>query len=178
MLSKLIPFFIVLTPLLHISSWHRLFPITKLFSWTWSWMWSFVKTKITLPSLSRCLVRNPFLGQLFSKVLATKRLTKDEVMATASMSLFNTPSHVDLYLSNPRRYMEACMASEKSGIVAQFLVTDDHAFFKAFIKSEVAERVLKNEVKAVLDIWKDVRVKLAGEVIPGMQVNMFVNVYS
>lgn len=39
------------------------------------------------------------------------------------------------------------MASEKSGIAVQFLVTDNHAFFKAFVKSEVAERVLRNEVK-------------------------------
>ena len=43
-----------------------------------------------------------------------------------------------------------------------------HAFFKAFVKSDVAERVLRNEVKAVLEIRKGVTVKLAGEVIPGM----------
>ena len=73
---------------------------------------------------------------------------KDDDMATTSMTLFNTHSHVDLYLSDLRLYMEACMASEKSGIAVQFLVTDDHAFFKAFVKSEVAERVLRNEVKA------------------------------
>ena len=36
------------------------------------------------------------------------------------------------------------------------------------MKSAVAERVLRNEVKAVLEIRKDVMVKRAGEVIPGM----------
>ena len=95
------------------------------------------------------MVRSMFglVGPALSKVLVTKRLTKED-MATASMTLFNTPSHVDLYLSDLRLYMEACMASEKSGIAVQFLVTDDHAFFKAFIKSEMAKRVLRNEVKA------------------------------
>ena len=62
------------------------------------------------------------------------------------------------------------MAAEKSGIPVQFLVTDDHAIFKAFIKSGLAEKVLRNEVKAILGIRKGVQVKLAGEVIPGMLV--------
>ena len=91
------------------------------------------------------MVRSMFglLGPALSNVLATKRLTKEEEdMATASMTLFNTPSHMDLYLSDLRLYMKACMASEKSGKSVQFLVTDDHAFFKAFVKSDVAERVL------------------------------------
>jgi hypothetical protein len=117
-------------------------------------------------TITEAMVRSMF------KAMATKRLTKEEDMVTASMTLFNTPSHIDLYLSDLRLYMEACMASEKSGIAVQFLVTDDHAFFKAFIKSEVAESVLW---KAVLAIRKPVHVKLAGEVI---QVNKFVNVYS
>ena len=60
------------------------------------------------------------------------------------------------------------MASEKSRISTQFLVTNNHAFFKAFVKSDMAERVLRNEVKAVLEIKKAVMVNLAGEVIPGM----------
>ena len=117
------------------------------------------------------MVRSMFglLGPSLSKSLATRRLSKEEQdLATSSMILFNTPSHVDLYLSDLHLYMEACMATEKSGISVQFLVTDDHAFFKAFVKSEVAERVLRNEIKAVLEIRKAVHVKLAGEVIPGM----------
>ena len=64
--------------------------------------------------------------------------------------------------------MEACIAAEKSGIQVQFLVTDDHAFFKGFVKSPIAEQVLRKEVKAVLGLRKAVKVKLAGEVIPGM----------
>ena len=46
------------------------------------------------------------------------------------------------------------MAAEKSGISVHFLVTDDHAFFKTFVKLEVAERVLRNEVKAILEIGR------------------------
>ena len=42
-------------------------------------------------------------------------------MATSSITLFNTPTHVDLYLSDLRLYMEACMAAEKSGITATLL---------------------------------------------------------
>ena len=64
--------------------------------------------------------------------------------------------------------MEACMATEKSGFTVQFLVTDNHAFFKAFVKSGLAERVLCNEMMAILGIKKAVHVKLAGELIPGM----------
>ena len=45
---------------------------------------------------------------------------------------------------------------------------DDHAYFKAFVKSGLAEKVLRNEVMAILGIKKAVHVKLAGEVIPGM----------
>ena len=59
------------------------------------------------------------------------------------------------------------MATEKSGITVQFLVTDNHAFFKAFVKSGLAEKVLRNEAKAILGIRKAVQVKWAGEVIPG-----------
>ena len=110
------------------------------------------------------------LGPALNKRLISKTgLTKEEAdMATSSMTLFNTPSHVDLYLSDLRLYMEACMAAEKSGITVQFLVTDDHAFFKAFVKSGLVEEVLRNKVKAILGIKKAVHVKLAGEVIPGM----------
>ena len=64
--------------------------------------------------------------------------------------------------------MESCIEAEKSGIQVQFLVTDDHAFFKAFVNSAIAEQVLRKEVEAVLEIRKAVQVKLAGEVIPGM----------
>ena len=49
------------------------------------------------------MVRSLFglLGPALSNVLATKRLTKEEEdMATLSLTLFHTPSHVDLYLSD------------------------------------------------------------------------------
>ena len=118
------------------------------------------------------VVRSMFglLGPALNKYLSSKPgLSKEEEdMATSSITLFNTPSHVDLYLSDLRLYMEACIAAEKSGIVVEFLVTDDHCFFKAFIKSRLAEKVLRNEVKAILGIKKAVQVKLAVEVIPGM----------
>ena len=117
------------------------------------------------------MVRSLFglLGPALSKELRTKRVTKEEEdLVTSSLTLFHTPTHVDLYLSDLRLYMEACMASEKCGRSPKFLVTDDHCFFKAFVKSDIAERVLRNEVKAVLEIKKGVMVKVAGEVIPGM----------
>ena len=119
------------------------------------------------------VVRSMFglLSPALNKFISSKAgLTKEADMATSSINLFSTPSHVDLYLSDLRLYMEACMATAKSGIPVQFLVTDDHAFFKAFIKSGLAEKVLRNEVKAILGIRKGVQVKLAGEVIPGMLV--------
>ena len=50
------------------------------------------------------------------------------------------------------------MAAETSSLPIQFLVTDDHAYFKAFVQSEVAETVLRNEVKAILGIRKAVHV--------------------
>ena len=52
--------------------------------------------------------------------------------------------------------MESCIAAEKSGIRVQFFMTDDHAFFKVFVKSAIAEQVLRKEVKAVLEIRKAV----------------------
>ena len=117
------------------------------------------------------MVRSVFglLGPALTKALASKKFNKEEEdLATSSMTLFNRPSHVNFYLSDLRLYMEACMAAKKSGVPVQFFVTDDHTFFKAFVKSEVVERVLQNDVKAILDIKKAVYVKLAGEVIPGM----------
>jgi uncharacterized protein YpmB len=119
-------------------------------------------------TITEGMVRSIFglLGPALSKAMGTKRLTKEENMATASMTLFTTLPVTSIYICWTSYYI--CMASEKSGIAVHFLVTDDHAFFKAFIKSEVAESVLRNEVKAVLAIRKAVHVKLAGEVIPGM----------
>ena len=54
-------------------------------------------------------------------------------------------------------------------------MTDDHNFFKAYVQSKLAESVLQKQVKKILEIEKTVRVKLAGEVIQGVQV---VTVYS
>ena len=115
------------------------------------------------------MVRSMFglLGPSLSKVLQSKHFTKEEDLATSSQTLFNTLSHVNMYLLDLRLYMEVCIAAEKSGIQVQFLVTDDHAFFKGFVKSPIAEQVLR-KVKAVLGLRKAVKVKLVGEVIPGM----------
>ena len=53
---------------------------------------------------------------------------------------------------------------------AKLLVTEDYKFFKAFVRSRFAEDVLRELVTAVLQIGRErsIRVKLAGEVIPGM----------
>lgn len=109
------------------------------------------------------------LGPAIAKAVSILELTpEDERLVTPFMTLFNSPSMVCKYIFDLRLYMEACIASEKSGRSIEFLVTDDHSFFKAFIQSSIAERVLQKEVKAVLDLKKTVRVKLAGEVIKGM----------
>ena len=49
----------------------------------------------------------------------------------------------------------------------QLLVTDDHAFYKEFVQTELAEKVLRSEVKEILGIRKAMHVKLAGEMILG-----------
>ena len=99
--------------------------------------------------ISEGVVRSMFglLGPALNKYLSSKTgLSKEEAdLATSSITLFNTPTHVDLYLSDLWLYMEACMAAEKSGIAVEFLVTDDRDFFKAFVKSRLAEKVLINE---------------------------------
>ena len=65
--------------------------------------------------------------------------------------------------------MEACvMAARDGGGIVQFLVTDDHKFFKAFVQSKLAESVLQNQPKKILEIDKTAGVKLAGEIIPGV----------
>ena len=80
------------------------------------------------------VVRSMFglLGPALNKNLSSKTgLSKEEAdMATSTITLFSTPSHVDLYLSDLRLYMGASMAAKKGGIAVEFLVTDDHAFLR------------------------------------------------
>ena len=52
-------------------------------------------------------------------------------------------------------------------MVVEFLVTDDHDFFKSFIQSDVAEKVLRKEVKTILEVQKTVKVKLVGKLSRG-----------
>ena len=94
---------------------------------------------------------------------------QDIKLLTPSLSLFNSEYLMSKYLADIRLYVEACLtaAENPSGIV-QFLVTDDHKFFKVFIQSRFAESVLQKQVKKVFEINKTVHVKLAGEVIPGV----------
>ena len=65
-------------------------------------------------------------------------------------------------------YMEACKAFSKFS-VGTFLVTDGHKFFKLFLKSSL-EEALHTVCVQTLGITQGVHVKLAGEVIQGMQV--------
>ena len=61
------------------------------------------------------------------------------------------------------------------------LVTDDHTFFRSFAESSIAENILLTQVEAIVkvarkQVGKDgveathppLRVKLAGDIIPGM----------
>ena len=57
-------------------------------------------------------------------------------------------------------------AAESRSSIVQFLATDDHKFFKAFVQSQLAESVLQKQVNKILKIEKVVHVKLAGAFAP------------
>lgn len=109
------------------------------------------------------------LGPALYEASRMGNLTQDEIrLVTPCLTLFNSGSLMTKYLSDLRLYIEACVASAKSGRPIEFLVTDDHRFFRGFVYSNISEGVLQKEVMAVMNLHKAVRVKLAGEIIPGV----------
>ena len=90
-------------------------------------------------------------------------------LLTPAFIVFQSDTWLVKYMADLRLYMETCIASSKNpGNLIQFLVTDDHGFFKVFIQSMIAESVLQRETMKILELNKCVRVRLAGEIIPGV----------
>ena len=74
-------------------------------------------------------------------------------------------------------YIEATIAHKQisQGWPEVMLITDDHQFFNMFARSPVAENILSSQVEAVRGETRQpssqsppLRIKLAGEVVPGM----------
>ena len=75
-------------------------------------------------------------------------------------------------------YIEACIARHHlDNVNTALLVTDDHAFFKVFAQSPTAEGLFLSQVESVMKAASartsggnppHMKVKLAGEIIPGM----------
>ncbi len=77
-------------------------------------------------------------------------------------------------------YIEACIASQKLRGNVVMLVTDDHKFFRVCARSVIAENILMEQVQTLVrearprdrngveDTHPPIRVKLAGEIIPGV----------
>ena len=55
------------------------------------------------------------------------------------------------------------MAARDGGGIVQFLVTDDHKFFKAFVQSKLTESVLQNQPKKLLKSTKLPELNLLGK---------------
>ena len=109
------------------------------------------------------------LGPALQEASRTANLTQEQIkLVTPCLTLFSSSSLMAKYMCDLRLYIEACVASAKLGRPIEFLVTDDHRFFRGFVYSKVAEGVLQREVMAVMNLYKAVRVKLAGEIIPGV----------
>ena len=83
------------------------------------------------------------LGPALQEAVRKVTLTEDQVqLVTPCLTLFNSSVLMSKYIADLRLYIEACVASAKSGRPIEFLVTDDHRFFRGFVYSEVAEGVL------------------------------------
>ena len=77
-------------------------------------------------------------------------------------------------------YIEACIARQKLRGNVVMLVTDDHEVFHVFARSVIAENILMQQVQTLVkeaqphdhngveDTHPPIRVKLAGEIIPGV----------
>lgn len=75
------------------------------------------------------------------------------------------------YHQDLRLYMEATLISNSRRMASpkpRLLVTEDYKFFKAFVRSSYAFKILKELVCTILQVEEGVDVRLAGEVIHGM----------
>ena len=83
------------------------------------------------------------------------------------MTLFSSPTMMSKHRADVQLYMEACLARTvlKEG---NFLVTEDHKFFRFFLFSPTAEKALYSVATKTLNLSDGVKVKMAGELIEGM----------
>ena len=64
---------------------------------------------------------------------------EEEASLVAPVNLFECPSQWGRYHNNVKIYIETCLVHAVTGIPAQFLITNDHRFFKTFLWSTVAQ---------------------------------------
>ena len=91
---------------------------------------------------------------------------KKEKLIHPALSLFSSDRYLDEFFMDIKLYMEACVVCSDSDAEA-FLITDDHRFFRFFLRSNVIEEFLRSGVNKVLG-QRGIPIKLAGEVIPGV----------
>ena len=109
------------------------------------------------------------MGAYLWATIAQRDLSeKEEASLMQPVNLFESPSQWGKYHNDVKIYVEACLAHAVTGILAQFLITNDHWFFKMFLRSAVAEDTLHLVATDKLEIQEGVRVKLLGEVIHGL----------
>ena len=116
--------------------------------------------------------------------IAPKHLTAMEKKAVQpAINAFSREEAMEGLRKDVQIYIKACIAHRKlHGKV--MLVTDHHKFFRVFAKSIIAENILMTQVHTIVrearymyrspgkngveEIHPPIRVRLAGEVIPGM----------
>ena len=109
------------------------------------------------------------MGPCLRAAISQRDLTEDEEADLLEpVDLFESPSQWPRYHNDIKIFVEACLAHATTGIPAQFLITNDHRFFKKFMKSAVAEDTLHSVATDKLGVQEGVRVKLLGEVIRGL----------
>ena len=109
------------------------------------------------------------MGPCLRAAIARRDLSDEEEDSLVSpVNLFESPSQWGRYHNDVKIYIEACLAHALTEIPAQFLITNDHRFFKMFLRSTVAEDTLHSVATDKLGIQEGVRVKLLGKVIHGL----------
>ena len=119
-------------------------------------------------------------SKLMSLTISTPAQAK--ALESAFYTLANKKS-VERMQNDIKIFIEACIArNDVRGSSVVMLVTNDNAFFEVFAQSKIAEDILLEQVEATMKaarhcnedriganvVGSPVRVKLAGEIIPGM----------
>ena len=112
--------------------------------------------------------------------------TQEKDLIEPALSNLTSEAIVSDLRSDVKIYMEATIARVKSRAISKgpeiMVITDDHTFFKVFTSSPTAETILLNQVEMALKLESveageiprqrtvkpPIRIKLAGELVPGM----------